>query len=338
MPSPRARRRFLTGLCLATGLLFVSGDERVRFDVIAELAPDGLSGTTLVADPERANALKVDLDEAVWQPLSRSARSAGDTLFAATAAQVSASDGHVSDHVRSALVTLDAWQDEQRVAWRVFGAVLADARGARGSGFMDVPERATGLSLRFHVRPGTGSFHFTAEPVRLMTGAPLYPAVLVVTGALWITLATVLLGCLWRRSGTLSSLGMLIGLAAVTIGVSVSEAAPFQAYRHVAEMMAALSAHVPGGRLGLFKGGHLFVFFALGVVAGLCRPALSAGYGQTVLALLLLACASESLQRHLVDRTALVADVFIDLTGALLGLALASAARAIQDTRDRPAR
>jgi len=347
-PSPTARRRFLAGLGLATLLVFVAGDERVRLDVRGCLNPDALAQALLVADPDRGTRQTVELDATVWRPLLEDVHAAGGELFATTTSRVEASAGHTSERRRSALVTLDAHQGDERIAWRVFGEVLAGRREVSSGGFMPIPAHADRLSVSFRTRPGTGRFRFATEPVRLMVRDPAYPAIVVATALVWTVLAAALLSCLWRRSGALRAAGALGVLAAVTIGVSVSEATPLQGLRPAADLIASVATRVPGGMLGLFKAGHLLVFLGVGAVAGLCRPTLGASLMQTALALLLLACASEALQLHLVDRTAAPLDVAIDLTGALSGLVAVQAVTKVrrragarpgdQDTRERPAR
>ena|GEM_PF-1911784 len=357
-PSPATRRRFLTGLCLATILLFIGGDERLRREMIAESTPEGFDGTILHASPDRHTLHTMEIDPILWADPAQRARAANRPLHVRVIARVEANAGHTSDHPWSALVTLDAWNDEERLAWHVFSPIHPRQAVIQEAGTLLIPEEADRLTLRFHVRPGAGTFRFEAEPVRVIVRSSVYPTVVIATSLAWAVLAIALFACLWRRAGPLPTLAAFVTLTAVAIGVSVSEAAPLHGFQRIASWVASLGTRVPGGLLGLFKGGHLLVFLGVGLAAALCRRILSASLPETLIALLLLACASESVQRHLDDRTATITDVLIDLGGATLGLALGHVLLALrhpatpvpagcrsaehrpadQETRDRPAR
>ena len=138
----------------------------------------------------------------------------------------------------------------------------------------------------------------------------------------WLTLGTLGAIALYRRSGPGVAGAVGAGAAAVATGVMLPESAS----GFIGRFLEALASRVPLleelALVELFKAGHFFVFFALGLMTYRFRGRLGLSRMRVTGLLVLLAFASEGAQLYLDNRTPRLTDLLVDGAGILLAAAL----------------
>ncbi len=322
---------------LATFALWLAGDPRIAWRTLAVAAPVSLGDApTARVDGNRAFA---SLDGAETRAQARfdaplpaevaSALARGDAVYIDADVSVRPEDGTAPDAratamARRALSTLDAYAGDERLARDVFG--LVSTRGhSEGSGILRLPPDTGRVRLRFVVYGGAGAYRFTAEPVRFLARPAGHAWWMGAIGAAWVGLGLALLVWCVRRVGAASVLAGAAAVGVVLVGVSLSESAPWP---NSAWLLAELARPFPAlagvDSTLVFKTGHFGAFLLVGAAVWTLRPRPAVGAAEAAAFVLMLALASESLQRHLVDRTASLRDVIIDLSGAACGVVLAA--------------
>lgn len=194
---------------------------------------------------------------------------------------------------------------------------------------LDVPRRAERLVVALLGRSTDGAFALEAVSARSVSRTAAYAGALAALALGWTGYAIGLARWLSARLPRAATLGVGGLLAAVLVGVLMPEGISgrlvLPLYYRAVERLDA-ERFVPLALL--YKGGHFVFFFALAAVLSACAPRLEVSRAHLLVALSLLALATEALQRHLTDRTARLEDVAIDVAAISLGIgAIAWAAR-----------
>ena len=324
-----AVRRFLAAAALATLALWAAGAERVGFAPIAMPAPRGTPvGDATEVVIEASTQRRVASFEV---PLPTGA-GAGAAVFAATSISLETLGAPAGgERAHAGFATLDARRGDERLTWRPFAYLDRGARGTAGTALLALPLGTDIVGLRFVARPGAGRLRLRAAPVRLLVRRSGWRWWTAGLGLCWAALGAAFARRCARRAGTAATLACLGALGFVTVGVSLSESAPFPGAEWLLGHVVRPLPELGGVDVrALFKGGHFAAFLLAAAAAAAARRRLGASAAETLAALALLALASESLQRHLLDRTASLVDVAIDGAGIACGLLLVEAVRAVR--------
>lgn len=199
-----------------------------------------------------------------------------------------------------------------------------DAQSYDARRIVKIPEKSESFSIVLMNRDSKGEYELTSSNVSLISNTTLYNLVSPLVFISWIIAFAASAKWFFANIGYKSSL-LAVSILAITIaGIllpeSISQAYLVPAYKKVT---SALHPTEKNTIIFYYKLWHFIVFFLIALFLSMKREKLDVTLVFIFIVLTIFAIGTEGLQLHLYHRSSRLSDIFIDISGVLLGTSLA---------------